>query len=723
MMKLSIKRKVSFLITLTLTVSVVILASIFIYSIRQKAVSDLEIYRKEETLKVEQSLESYVGLAYQAVESNYNNIENKDYVEKIYGHRLKNIIDIAEAILRKRAAQVKAGELTLAQAQQLAASEIEIIRYDSGTGYVWINDATLPYPTMIMHPTVPATNGVVLNDPKYNCAMGKNQNLFQAMVEVCKKQGGGFVDYVWPKPGPNGLIPDVKKLSYVTLFEDWGWVVGTGIYLDDVKLDVVNTILKDVAGLRYNGGEGYFWINDTQLPYPAMVMHPTQPALNGKILNDPRYNCVKGTNQNFFQAMAEKSKAQGNGFVAYLWPKPGSQHDEPKLSYVKYFAPLDWVIGTGVYTDNIEAMIAAREAEMATQINKLVITIILVSLLLIGGGAVAAFYLTDSMTKAIYLVKDRLQHLALGQSITKVEVRRRDEIGEMTHSLNSLVDGISAYTLFAKEIGKGNLDAGFSALSEEDALGNSLLQMRKDLKQVATEESIRKWFNEGIALFSETLRKHNHELEELCLQVNSQLVKYLKANQGSFYILQTPDDKPPFLELKACYAYDRRKYVDQQLGVGEGFAGQVVLEKEYIYLTNVPQSYIRINSGLGEATPTSLIVMPIINNGEVMGVFELASFEHFTKHEIEFLQKIAESVASSVSSVKVNEVTRRLLQDTQQMAEEIRAQEEELRQNTEELLATQEEMSRKLKEVEKENMELYEQLQQLKNPATEHVSN
>ncbi|WP_224997838.1 cache domain-containing protein [Cesiribacter sp. SM1] len=717
-MKLSIRRKVSLLVIFTLVLSVVTLAFIAIYNMREQVERDLQTFRDEENQKVRETLEGYVNLAYQSVETNYRNLESKEYIQKIYGHRLTNVIDVAESILRAKATKVREGQLSLAEAQQQALAEIQAIRYDNGSGYVWVNDATLPYPSMILHPMQPDLNGQLLSDPKYNCAMGKDQNLFQAMVEVCKTSGRGFVDYKWPKPGAGGMAATVQKLSYVSLFADWGWIIGTGVYMDDVRADIMQKTLKEVADLRYDGDKGYFWINNDQQPYPLMVMHPVKPELNNKPLDDAKFNCVKGTNQNFYQAMVEVAKSKGSGFVEYMWQLPESSQPEPKLSYVRHFQPYGWVIGTGVHTDGIDKMIAARQEEMSGQINTLVLTIVLVSVVLIGAGSVSAFFLAKTMTNAIYQVKDRLQSLALGKSIGRVTVNSKDEIGEMADSLNNLVDGIDSYTVFAREIGKGNLDANFAALSEEDTLGNSLLQMRHDLKQVATEEGIRKWVNEGIAIFSEVLRKYNNDFEGLCLNINSQLVKYMGANQGSFYILESQEGNKQCLELKACFAYDKRKYADQRLAIGEGLAGQAVLEKDYFYLTDIPQGYVRINSGLGEATPNALLVMPLINNDEVLGVFELASFRQYKPYEIEFLQKVAESIASSVSSVKVNEVTRRLLQDTQQMTEEIRAQEEELRQNTEELLATQEEMSRKLREVERENMQLHEQLQLIKEKGT-----
>src|SRR5690606_29814934 len=186
--------------------------------------------------------------------------------------------------------------------------------------------------------------------------------------------------------------------------------------------------------------------------------------------------------------------------------------------------------------------------------------------------------------------------------------------GDMTQSLNNLVNGISEYSNFAQEIGKGNLDINFTPLSAEDSLGNSLLQMRNGLKEVATQEEIRKWFNEGIALFGDIQKKHNDDLKGLTKAFNSLLVKYLKANQASFYILIEEDGKPACLELIACYAYDRQKHLKQRIELGEGLAGQAVLEKEYIFLTEVPNGYTTIKGGMGEATPRALIIVPIISN-------------------------------------------------------------------------------------------------------------
>jgi PAS domain S-box-containing protein len=129
-------------------------------------------------------------------------------------------------------------------------------------------------------------------------------------------------------------------------------------------------------------------------------------------------------------------------------------------------------------------------------------------------------------------------------------------------------------------------------------------------------------------------------------------------------------------------------------------AGQAWQEGDIVYLTDVPQNYVKITSGLGDANPTSVLIVPLKVNDQIFGVVEIASFSTFQDFEMEFVQKIAESIASTISSVKINAKTQHLLEESQEMTEQMRAQEEEMRQNMEELQATQEEMQRSQSETE-----------------------
>lgn len=241
---------------------VIILIIIFIaytiYGATQRADELLAKYKEEEIHEVRQNLKNFVDVAYSTIDSNYKKSMEKKYLEKHYGYRLINIIDIVETILKIKAQAVENGKLTLIEAQLEAQKSIEKIRYDNGRGYIWINDTNEPYPSMIMHPLNPSLNGQVMDNPKYNCAMGKEQNLFAAFVEVSKQSGGGFVDYLWPKTIQDGSKTDVPKLSYVRQFTPWNWVIGTDFYVNDAILDGIEKSKEELRQMRYNNGIGFF---------------------------------------------------------------------------------------------------------------------------------------------------------------------------------------------------------------------------------------------------------------------------------------------------------------------------------------------------------------------------------------------------------------------------------------------------------------------------------
>jgi PAS domain S-box-containing protein len=255
-------------------------------------------------------------------------------------------------------------------------------------------------------------------------------------------------------------------------------------------------------------------------------------------------------------------------------------------------------------------------------------------------------------------------------------------------------------TLFVREIEKGNLQIGTSDRLRESELGESLLSMQKHLVKIAEEERERNWINVGLARFSDILRnKESLDLKCLANEILSSLVKYVRANQGALFLLESEVKGDEYLEMIACYAYERKKYLNMRIGLGEGLAGQCVLEGELIYLTEIPSHYVSITSGLGQATPKCVLISPLSINERIFGVMELASLDTFKHYEIDFVKKLSESIAATIKNVKDSERTQALLSASQQQAEELRSQEEEMRQNMEEMLATQEEIGRKNTEI------------------------
>ena len=354
--------------------------------------------------------------------------------------------------------------------------------------------------------------------------------------------------------------------------------------------------------------------------------------------------------------------------------------------------------------NNILGFIKKKQEELAenstatlvSSTGRLTIITIALGAIIIAIGFLSAFFLVRTITKPINYIKDVVVKLGRGELVDDKNTKfSNDEIGEMAIATDSLVNGLKATTVFAENIGNGKYDSQFTPLSDHDVLGNALLNMRGNLARVAEEDKKRNWTTEGMAKFGEILRSNNSDIEKLTDEIIGNLVKYLKANQGALYIIDdTSDTEDKTMSMASCYAWDKKKYVNQKVHLGEGLTGQAWQEGDVIYLTDVPSNYIRITSGLGDANPNAILIVPLKVNDQIFGVVELASFGSFKDFEIDFVKRIAESIASTISSVKVNARTQRLLGESQQMTEEMRAQEEEMRQNMEELQGTQEEMQR-----------------------------
>ncbi len=347
-----------------------------------------------------------------------------------------------------------------------------------------------------------------------------------------------------------------------------------------------------------------------------------------------------------------------------------------------------------------------RKLEYINESNREVISsfikkmYILIALICIVGIALSLFLslnVTDKIVQKVKKVKYLLSEMGKGSIPKKQNIPGGDEINDILSSLYSYPEPLEKTSQFTSEIGKGNFSHSFTPLSNDDVLGHALIEMRDNLQKVSIEDKRRNWINEGIAEFGNILRAHTNDIKVLPDKIISYIVKYIDANQGSLYFI-SDDESHKTLELAACFAWDKKKYITDKIEFGQGLIGQAWREGDSILITEVPDSFIRITSGLGEANPNCILIVPLKINEEVFGVLELASFRVIEAHEREFVEKISDNIASMIASAKTAERTNTLLGQSQQQAEEMRAQEEEMRQNMEELAATQEEMSRKEKE-------------------------
>lgn len=183
----------------------------------------------------------------------------------------------------------------------------------------------------------------------------------------------------------NNTARAAVEVGYSIISQHYNDSVQGKISADDAKKNA----LEIIKSLRYEGAE-YFWVNDTTLPYPKMVMHPIKPELDGTILNSESFNVAMGIKKNLFQAMAEVCLQKNEGFVDYLWPKPGKDKPVPKISYVKYFKEWNWIVGSGVYKDKV-----------VEEINAVIFPIILIILVMTAGIIFAAIFLLRSIIRAV----------------------------------------------------------------------------------------------------------------------------------------------------------------------------------------------------------------------------------------------------------------------------------------------------------------------------------
>lgn len=388
-----------------------------------------------------------------------------------------------------------------------------------------------------------------------------------------------------------------------------------------------------------------------------------------------------------------KTLKSNEGYLNYL--DITDDNTEERILVYKYFKP---------YNAYFTISISPTEVLEQVKTNRRVMIIIVILASLIS--ALVVSLLLKPIAKQLAHLSVRLKQLAQGEIPTKVKITDKSELGNLSESLNGLIDGLKSTSEFARQIEQNKLDFEFKPLSKNDQLGMALLQMRESLKRAQQEEAkrkeednIRSWINTGLAKFGDILRQNNNNLNLLADSVIQNLVNYLDANQGGIFMFKDYESEK-YLELLSAFAYNRKKFLQKTIMLGEGLVGTCAVEKQTIYLKEIPSDYIAITSGLGEATPTSLLIVPLKLEDEIFGVIEIASFNEFAPYQIEFVEKVSESIAATLNSVKNNIRTRELLEQSQQQREEMAAQEEEMRQNMEEMQATQEEMQRKNLELE-----------------------
>ncbi len=314
------------------------------------------------------------------------------------------------------------------------------------------------------------------------------------------------------------------------------------------------------------------------------------------------------------------------------------------------------------------------------------------ALLLIAWAA--AMLLSRSLTQPLNDMGNTLDLVSKGILPENVSTGSNDEFGQMSDKVNSLVQTLKSSAEFAKSVGEGKLDAPFQPVSDNDSLGQALIHMRDDLIENEKRDTERNWIVRGVAEAAEILRAHD-TLDQLGDEVIKFIAEKIGAIQGVFYDVNKADTNEILIEISASFAYSRKKYLKKSFRFAEGLVGQAAAERDFILRTEIPDDYLSITSGiLGEQKPKCILIVPLITNEEVYGLVEFAGMKKFDASQVKFVQELSVILARTIFNIKVNERTRKLLAEAQQLSNELQEKQEVLRQNAEEMQATGEELKR-----------------------------
>jgi hypothetical protein len=295
---------------------------------------------------------------------------------------------------------------------------------------------------------------------------------------------------------------------------------------------------------------------------------------------------------------------------------------------------------------------------------------------------------------------------------------------DLTDNVNRLAANLTTQIRTIAEIAtavtKGDLTRSIDveAQGEVAELKDNINQMIANLRETTQKNQEQDWLKTNLARFTRMLQGQR-DLQSVSKQILSELAPLVYAQHGVFYVMDGNSDQA-MLKLLSTYAYRERKSLANRFQLGEGLVGQAALEKDRILLTEVPSDYVKINSGLGEASPLNIVVLPVLFESEVKAVIELASFHRFNETHLAFLDQLTESIAIVLNTIEASMRQEELLKQSQSLAEELQGQQRELtetnkrlEQQAKSLQASEELLKQQREQLQQTNEELEEKAELL----------
>jgi hypothetical protein len=364
-----------------------------------------------------------------------------------------------------------------------------------------------------------------------------------------------------------------------------------------------------------------------------------------------------------------------------------------------------WILLTHLLERSYIQSIHDHNLKVEQNKKTLYLTAIISIIVLIGFTVYLSFVFYFKLLSNLFVIKKSLLKLTKGDS-PKIEDSTltgeiqyiQDDI-EIVYDNYRQTDEVLSLLYSNHEISDLELDN-----FKSNVFYDSVFKLRTQLKSLETEEKNRNWHLNGISVLTDVANKFSGEPKILFEQFLISIVHYINAVQGGVFVKENED----IMSLEASYAFDRIKKKNRVLSKGEGLLGEVWQEEKTHYIENVSSEHFYVKSSLGEATATSVIIVPLIERGECFGVLELSVFQKMNENTRNFIIKASEILASATANVKVNQKTKQLLRDTQFLAEKLKIQEEENIKKIEDLKGHIEEEQHRLflKDVEIKNKKM-----------------
>lgn len=332
--------------------------------------------------------------------------------------------------------------------------------------------------------------------------------------------------------------------------------------------------------------------------------------------------------------------------------------------------------------------------------------IIIASVLLIY-AVISGLLIAKNISSGLKKLKFSLKNFFAEKNITdnlRENIKREDDFKEIFKEIADLRNTYKLYTDFAQDLLAGNYKTEIK-ISSEKPLGSALEGIKESLLTAEKKEAYNvrelkrnNWYQNGVTDFTLLLQQDYKDTEEMSYPVIKKLAEHTEVEQAGIFILKKKKDKE-ILHLEAAYAYDKKKLLDTETEIGEGLVGKCAKQQKMMRIDDLPEGYTYIGSGLGEDTPKSLLLMPLIYEKKLLGVLEIASLKKIPDYKINFLNVIAERIAAEIHNINTKKLTEKLAEDYKKQSEELAEKEKQSEEKISQLTKEKQNLKNKIAEI------------------------